>query len=639
MPSIARHQALTSRLFAACCLLIGGLACLPAAHAQTQLQLGLRQLPESQPNNPQIDPGANASPGRGPIRLQAPQIDPRPSDERMPAPPEGAAYVPGEFEKFVQTQAGMAVPVRRLGSDMVTSGGLDARVADFSPLAPAEYIVATGDEVLVNLWGSVEADLRLVVDRSGRIAIPRVGTIQVAGVRLGDLQEVVSRRVATVFKNYQISVGLGQLRGIRVFVSGFVVKPGVYNVSSLSTVVSALMRAGGPAASGSFRSVELRRGGMKVSSFDLYDLMTAGDRSADQIVQSGDVVHVGPVGIQIGFIGSVNRPTVLELKPGETVADALRLAGGFSAVADRNRLAIERLQERNAAKVSQLDLPEGLKQTLSHGDLLRAFSAADVVLPGQRQSKRVRVEGEVVRPAEYVLPKNSTVSDALRLAGGLTPNAYLQATEFTRESVRIMQQQNYERALHDLETDLARAAGSQRVSNAEEAANVSARSNASSRLVERLRTLKPSGRIVLQMPAGNQALPDLVLEDGDRILVPAKSTTVGIFGSVFNAASYLHLPDRTLDDYMRLAGGPTKGADKDSIFVVRANGSVVSNLQGASSWYSRSDQVGKMEAMPGDTLFVPEEMNKTTFLQNAKDWTLLLYQMGIGLAGINSALR
>ena len=141
------------------------------------------------------------------------------------------------------------------------------------------------------------------------------------------------------------------------------------------------------------------------------------------------------------------------------------------------------------------------------------------------------------------------------------------------------------------------------------------------------------------MPAGNQALPDLVLEDGDRILVPAKSTTVGIFGSVFNAASYLHLPDRTLDDYMRLAGGPTKGADKDSIFVVRANGSVVSNLQGASSWYSRSDQVGKMEAMPGDTLFVPEEMNKTTFLQNAKDWTLLLYQMGIGLAGINSALR
>ena len=96
---------------------------------------------------------------------------------------------------------------------------------------------------------------------------------------------------------------------------------------------------------------------------------------------------------------------------------------------------------------------------------------------------------------------------------------------------------------------------------------------------------------------------------------------------------------RTLDDYLRLAGGPTKGADQASSFVVRANGNVISGLQNDSGWFSRNSGVGNVSAEPGDTVFVPEEMNKTTFIQSAKDWTLLLYQLGIGIAGIKSAIR
>ena len=612
-------------------LIAATLLCAGRAHAQTPATEG-------------AVPAEAAVPG-GPIRLRqsttAPSFDERPSANpapSSPAPaPAPAPYVPGEFERFVQRQAGATVEVRRFGAELV-SGGFDARAAEISPLVPADYLLAPGDEVLLTLWGSVDADLRLVVDRTGRINIPRVGPVQVAGVRHGDLQEVISRRIAQVFKNFQASVTLGQLRGIRIFVTGFVVKPGTYTVGSLSTVVAALMRAGGPAASGSFRSIELRRGGALLSAFDLYDLLLKGDRSADRIVQSGDVVHVGPVGVQVGFVGSVNKPTVLELKPGETVADALRIAGGFSAVADRSRLAVERLQDRNAARVAQLDLPADLKQPLSHGDMLRAFSAVDIALPIQRQSKRVRVEGEVTRPSEYVLPEGSTIADALRMAGGFTSNAYVFATEFSRESVRATQQENYERALRDLETDFARNTSSQRVSNSEEAVGEAARASASARLLDRLRALRPSGRIVLQMAPGSNELPNLALEDADRIYVPGRATTVGVFGSVFNAASYLHLPGRVLDDYLRLAGGPTKGADEASTFVVRANGNVVSNRQTAS-WFGRGNSVGTQLAEPGDTVFVPEEMNKTTFVQSAKDWTQILYQLGIGVAGIKSAVR
>jgi protein involved in polysaccharide export with SLBB domain len=547
------------------------------------------------------------------------------------------AYVPGEFERYVQKQVGFEPIIRRLGAELMT-GSSDTKQGELSPLVPGDYVIGPGDEILVTLWGSVDADLRLTVDRSGRISIPRVGAIQVSGLKNEELAEVVARRVGQVFRNFQSSVSLGQLRGIRVFVTGFVVKPGAHTVNSLSTVVAALLKAGGPSAAGSFRDIEVRRGKDVLGRFDLYDLLLRGDRAADRVLQAGDVVHVGAVGIQVGFIGSVNRPAIVELRPGETVFDALAMVGGFSAVADRTRLAVERLQDRNSGRVAQLDLPRDDRSPLAYGDVLRAFSAVTAALPSQRQNKRVKVEGEVARPADYVLAEGSSVRDAIRAAGGYTPAAYIYAAELMRESVQRTQQENYDRALRDLETDLARASGSQRVSTSEDASAQTAKTAATNRLVERLRVLRPSGRIVLQMRPEDTELPDLVLEDGDRIFVPSRPSTVGVFGSVFNAATYLHAPGRNIGDYLRLAGGPTKGADEGSIFVIRANGNVVSGRQ-SRNWFGSQESLTSMRSEPGDTVFVPEEMDKTTFLQAAKDWTQILFQFGLGVAGIKSALQ
>lgn len=574
-------------------------------------------------------------------RLQQPQaVQPggKLPGQTQPVLRPSLPYQPGEFERFVQALAGREARIRRFGAELVSELP-DVLAQDISPMAPPDYVLAPGDEVLLTLWGSVDADLRLMVDRGGRISVPRVGSIQVAGVRQAELAGVIERRVAQVFRNFQVSVSLGQLRGIRVFVTGFVVKPGSYTVSALSTVVGAMMQAGGPSAAGSFRQVELRRNGTLVAGFDLYDLLLKGNRSADRTLQGGDVVHVGPVGTQVGVIGSVNQAAVFELAPGEGVADALRMAGGFSAVADRSRLAVERLQERTARRVAELALPRDAAMPLSNGDVLFAFSAAEVVPSTQNRNKRVRVDGEVLRPGEYVLPPGSTLQEALRAAGGLTSAAFIYGTQFTRDSVRQTQQENYDRALRDLETDITRAAGTQRVSSAEQAASSEAQATATSRLLERLRALKPSGRVVLSMTTESSGLPELLLEDGDRLYVPPKPSTVGVFGSVFNTGSYLHNDGRSLSDYLRLAGGPTKGADEGSIFVVRANGQVISGRQRGSDSWLRADTLEKVRAEPGDTLFVPEEMDKTTFVQAAKDWTQILYQFGIGIAGIVSASR
>ena len=589
--------------------------------------------------------GDSASSISGPIRLRQPQqVDaPRVAPEgpvvaKPRAVPAARPPVMGDFERYVRSLPGGG-DLRRFGSDLVTSMSQSEESPDYNPVVPPDYVLRSGDELLVTLWGSIYADLRLEVDRSGRIVIPRVGPVPLSGVRYADAADTISRRVSQVFKNFNVSVSLGRLRGVRIYVTGFAERPGPVVVNSLSTLVQAVLQAGGPSAAGSFRDISLRRGGTPASTFDLYDLLLKGNRAADLVLQPEDVVHIGPVGPQVAILGSVNRPAIYEMKPGETIADVLQMAGGYSAVADRSRVALARVEDRSAGRVTQLDQPAAGQTRITDGDVLHAFNVVEPTQPVQRQNKRVRIEGEVVRPGEYVLPPTSSVRQALAQAGGLTANAYVYGTEFTRESVRQTQQSNYERALRDFETQLLRASAGQRSTSTEEAALQSASVSSNSRLLEQLRALRPTGRIVLQVQPESNELPDLALEDGDRLYIPSRPTTVGVFGSVFNTGSYLQMPHRSVGDYLRLAGGPTRSADVGSIFAIRANGSVISSLQGGSGWFSSSKPLTDVEVLPGDTIFVPDDVGGTSWVQPAKDWTQILYQFGLGLAGIRSATR
>jgi protein involved in polysaccharide export with SLBB domain len=318
----------------------------------------------------------------------------------------------------------------------------------------------------------------------------------------------------------------------------------------------------------------------------------------------------------------------------DSVADLIAMAGGFVPVADRSRLAIERLDRRNDVRIVTLQLPDSLSVTPVDGDVLRAFSVVDSTLPVARQNKRVHIEGEVNRPGDYILPPESSLADLVAAAGGLSTSAFIYGAEFTRESVRRTQQDNYDRALRDLETEFNRSQASRRATTADEAAAQASSSTSTTRLIERLRLVKPTGRVVLQTAPEVKDLPPLALEDGDHLYIPPRPTTVGVFGSVFNAGSYLHAAGKTIGEYLRLAGGSTRSADAESAFVIRANGGVVSGQQ-SEGWFFKNT-IDNVPAEPGDTIFVPEEMNKTTFLQAAKEWTQILYQFGLGAAALKT---
>jgi len=560
-----------------------------------------------------------------------------------------------EFERYVQRAVGDDVEIRRFGAELMIPAlpqlselqqqvqqqqpqrqGLSS-MGETSSQVPSDYVISVGDEVIVTIWGAVDADLRLTVDRAGRINIPRVGPVLVAGVRYGDLNTTIEQRVGQVFRNFKLSASLSKLRSIRIYVTGFTQRPGAYTVSSLSTIVNAMIQAGGPSASGSFRNLELRRGGKLVGSFDLYDLLLRGDRSGDRLLQADDVVHIGPVGQQVALIGSVNRQAIFELKAGETLNDLMLMGGGFSAAAEIGRVAIESVAVRNDGRVIEAKLPKQGSLALQGGDVVRAFNALDTVLPLYKQNKRVRVDGEVQRPGEYILPPSSTLNDVVKAAGGLTPAAFIYGSELSRESVRAAQQAQYDRALRDLEGEFARVIVKPRSANtADDVTTQSNRGQASGRLIDRLRAVKLTGRVVLQIAPAASNLPELAVEDGDRLTIPSRPTTVGVWGSVFNTGSYAFTQGASVEDMLRLAGGPTRGADAGSTFVIRANGNVVSSRQHSSGWFTSGAGLSSVAAQPGDTIFVPEDLTKVTFSQEAKEWTQILYQFGLGAAALNS---
>jgi protein involved in polysaccharide export with SLBB domain len=250
----------------------------------------------------------------------------------------------------------------------------------------------------------------------------------------------------------------------------------------------------------------------------------------------------------------------------------------------------------------------------------------------------VRLEGEVVAPGVYQVQPGETLRQLVARVGGLTSNAYLFGSEFSRESTRIQQQRNLDESINRLERDVQRSATvrSQNVVSGEDAATLRSTSDAQQALVARLRQVKATGRIVLELAENARVadLPDLALEDGDRFSVPPVPSMVSVIGTVYSENTFLYRPEKRVRDYLTQAGGPTRDADQSSIYVLRADGSVVSRRQSSGILSFGGGGFDGRALAPGDTLVVPEELDKTTFLRVFKDVSQVFYQMGLGVAAI-----
>lgn len=276
---------------------------------------------------------------------------------------------------------------------------------------------------------------------------------------------------------------------------------------------------------------------------------------------------------------------------------------------------------------------------LMPGDVVTIFSKTDVGAPAQRRPVVVSLEGEFNFAGVYQAQPGETLRQLVTRIGGLTGQAYLFGSEFMRESTRKNQEERLKQALAQYEQDLQRAAASRarNITSAEDAASLKAEADAQQATLARMRQLHPTGRVVLQLPEDAQIadLPDIALEDGDRFVVPQRPSMVSVFGTVFNESSFVYTAGANVSDYIDLAGGPRKQADRSSIYVLRANGAVVSNR--GAGFLSRP--VNSVRLMPGDAIVVPEDLERTSFMKDLKDWTQIFYQFGLGAAAIQVIRR
>jgi protein involved in polysaccharide export with SLBB domain len=697
-----------------------------------------------------------------------------------------------EFQDFIAQSTGRVLPL--FGLNLFTNTPSTFAPVENIPVTP-DYVIGPGDEIVIRVWGQIDGEYRLAVDRNGTINIPKVGTVSISGTKMQDLQGYVRSAIARNFRNFELNVSLGQLRSIQIFVVGQARRPGSYTVSSLSTLVNALFASGGPSATGSMRRIQLKRGDKTASEFDVYDFLAKGDKSKDVRLLPGDVIFIPPQGQLVAISGSVKVPAIYELKttthdprptthdprptthdPRTTLNDLIDLAGGLTTTASGQKVLLERIYQRKVRRVDEFSLDQaGLARAVKDGDLVSVlpispkfdnavtlrgnvaaplrypyrdgmrisdlipekdalivsdyytrknlvtrtdlqgvliaganqqgstvtptdgqaanqllaevrrssaeinwdyalierlnpadlspmllpfnlgkavlerdpaqnlllkpgdvvtvFSKDDFGVPLARRTNLIVLEDEFKNPGVYKAEPGETLRQLVVRTGGVTPDAYFFGAVFTRESTRIAQQKNLDEAINRLETDLQRSVAKKAQSGLDsDTEGLAQQTSAQQALLGRLRQLRATGRIILKPSADAQLrdIPDLPLENGDRLRIPARPAIVSVIGSVYNEGSFVYKPDQRVADYLAQAGGPTRAADAGAVYVLRADGSVISKRQ--SGWMMSSFDSERL--MPGDAIVVPEDFEHTTWTKTLKDWGQILYQFGLGAAAI-----
>ena len=601
-----------------------------------------------------------------------------------------------------------------------------------------DYVLGPGDELRITIWGNIEGQWNVVVDRDGKISLPKVGIIGVTGLTYGEFKETLNKELSKYYTNYQMNVSMGPLRTIRVYIVGNAARPGAYTVSSLSTLVNSLFEAGGPSKTGTMRNIDVKRNGKNVVQFDMYDFLLKGNKTKDVRLMPEDVIFIPPVGPLAGIAGNVRNPAIYELKGETRLLDLIGMAGGLTGMAFRGRVQVQRIENNEFRTIFEGDLIDIEKTAeknfaLKDGDLVKVFAVVDhkntititgaVANPGdfgvasgvtkvsdvialsggllyyassQMEITRVKVTqtgprterfvvdvfkamegdpahnvllemndylfvrmvpewqlyrtvnvgGEVMYPGAYTITRGEKLSSVLERAGGYTNFAYLRGATFTRERVKQLQQKSLEELAARLERELI-AEGAMRAGAALSTEEVEAKKVEMQQrklFIESVKRLKANGRMTiwlahLRLLKGSEY--DIELEEGDSLYIPAENKVINIVGAVMSTGSFIYNEKWGYEDYVQMAGGYSRYADEDNVFVMKVDGSARKLSNGFMNWSpirkrwevaGFNDAKGPLES--GDSIVVPERLERTAWLRNLKDITQILANAGLAAATI-----
>ena len=414
------------------------------------------------------------------------------------------------------------------GYDLFDAPSSEFFVPSETPV-PANYVLGPGDQIIVNLWGRVEKTFLLTIDREGKVFIPKAGEITLWGATPKDAEARLTKFLSKIYSEFELSLILGKIKSIKVYVYGEVKKPGAYTVSSLATLFNVLYLSGGPAENGSLRRIQLSRSGGEVVRVDLYDLLLHG-RNSDIRLDNNDVIFVPIISTTAAIKGQVKRPAIYELLGDETMSDLIALAGGLKPDAYLERVLVSRIENNSCRVLIDVNLADGQNEAdidiVHDGDMIEVFSIHDF------QEKFVRLEGRVKYPGSFEFKPGMRVTDLIDDGNRLLIDSY-------RDRANIIR--TYE--------------------------------DQSKRLIP----------VDLNLALAGDKTANLELIDRDRLIVYYERDIrripyVTIEGKVKREETFELTRDMRLSDVIFLAGGIEKEAYRLGAEIARTNGGTVSKI-------------------------------------------------------------
>jgi protein involved in polysaccharide export with SLBB domain len=529
--------------------------------------------------------------------LTAPAASPTNGDRPEPrhAAPRSAPAGPASAAPAQPRSDAPAEGSRVFGSQIFRGQFAAQSFSGFNP----DYQITPGDRITLRLWGAYAMDGTQVVDAQGNIFLPNIGPVRVQGVRNLDLNAQVQQQVKRVFRaNVQSYASLEAAQPVKVYVTGFVRQPGLYNGLSSDSVLHYLDAAGGiDPDRGSYLDVEVLRAGQSRARIDLYRFLLEGRIDPLQL-HDGDTVLVSPRRYAVRVSGDVDNDAAFELRTPETTADVLlamaRPKPAATHLAVVRWVGTERRSEYHP-------IADAARIRVGNGDELTVNSDK---VPG---TLLVRIEGAHRGQRTAVLPYGARMKDALALIQP-APQSRLEDLQLFRKSVATRQKEMLAVSLDKLETQALTA----RSATNEEATLRTREAELVLQFTQRARGIEPKGQLVIPQL---KAASEMLLEDGDVIFVPEESSQVALHGEVMFPMAVHQTGQRQVGEYIDLAGGYTQNADTSRVLLIRRNGEVVEASR-------------KTVPAPGDELMVLPKAD-TKNIEVTRGITQIIYQIAI----------
>ena len=453
-----------------------------------------------------------------------------------------------------------------------------------------DFTFGFGDTVVINFWGKIKGNYTLKIDRDGTIIIPFLGKINFMNLTLDAARENIKLELDKKYTNVEFDLTLGEAQNIQITVLGNLSNPGPITVSAFCRLVEAISKVGGPNDNGSLIDIKLFRDDKEISSFNTYDFLIKGNESRNIGLQSGDKIYISEMKNLVVIKGGVKYPGIYEFETGAAISEFIDIAGVISSSETKRKVYILRVNPENKRMEVfkaivfgvNSDIKKVLDEKLKYGDTIIVTTEFDSTPSKDYLFKNISISGEIVVPGKYLIKVGEKLSSLIKKAQGLKDTAFIKGIVFLRNSIKSVHKSVLdelvkadERALLEEEAFLANTILSKEEKEIRQKSLESRR-----KALNILASRKLDGRIIIDIEDVINGKIDMNLEEGDTISIPTIPDWVLVTGAVYNPQAIFYKEGKSLDYYLNMVGGANQFADKEELYIMKANGQVESKTVG-----------------------------------------------------------